>query len=145
MTFCPNTVVNAVNNDVGLSNEGSAMLLNADTVIQGTAGANISWTLDSEGTLTFSGTGEMNDYEYSTPPWTEGEYDVHTVLIGSGITSIGRYAFYNCDTLEGVTIPKSVQKIGYYAFYGCAALCDIYYCDSAVAILRIAVNMIDEP
>lgn len=47
----------------------------ADTTDSGTCGANLTWTLDSDGTLTISGTGEMEDYYPSnndtTAPWGE--------------------------------------------------------------------------
>ncbi|MBR5822426.1 MAG: leucine-rich repeat protein [Alistipes sp.] len=42
-----------------------------------------------------------------------------SVTIGSGVTTIGDYAFYNCDSLTSVTIPNSVTTIGRDAFYGC--------------------------
>ena len=36
----------------------------ADIIDSGTCGSNITWTLDSEGTLTFTGSGDMADYDY---------------------------------------------------------------------------------
>ena len=35
------------------------------------------------------------------------------------VTSIGKGAFYGCDKLTSVTIPKSVTSIGEEAFYTC--------------------------
>ena len=35
---------------------------------------------------------------------------------------IYKYAFYNCTTLESITIPDSVTSIGNSAFYGCTSL-----------------------
>ena len=37
----------------------------------------------------------------------------------TGLTSIGRYAFYGCEGLTSITIPNSVTSIGNEAFYGC--------------------------
>jgi len=39
----------------------------ADEIDSGTCGENLTWTLDSEGTLTISGIGEMSFTEQ--PPW----------------------------------------------------------------------------
>lgn len=52
--------------------------------------------------------------------------NLKTVMIGSGVTSIGENAFQGCN-LEIVTIPASVTTIGSYAFKGCGYLTDIIY------------------
>lgn len=38
------------------------------------------------------------------------------VVIPNGITTIGDYAFYNCSSLNNLSIPNSVKHIGYGAF-----------------------------
>ena len=45
--------------------------------------------------------------------------------IPAGITAIGAYAFYYCESLTNITIPNSVTEIGYYAFYRCTSLTSI--------------------
>ena len=44
---------------------------------------------------------------------------VTSIEIPDGVTSIGKYAFYNCSSLTSITIPNSVTSIGSGAFLGC--------------------------
>ena len=46
--------------------------------------------------------------------------DVTDVVIPDGVTSIGRHAFADCESLESVTIPDGVTSISNEAFYSCA-------------------------
>lgn len=94
----------------------------------GAQGGNVTWTLDSDGKLTFSGTGEMKDYVFNPSvsnslPWKF--CDVKLAVIENGITSIGDYAFWSCSSLTSVTIPDSITRIGAYAFYICSNLTNI--------------------
>ena len=50
---------------------------------------------------------------------------VQAVRLGSGVTSIGNYAFYNCHSLASITIPSGVTSIGNYAFNSCYSLASI--------------------
>ena len=87
--------------------------------------ANVTWVLDDNGTLTISGTGNMKDYDsvsYIFAPWYDARINIQTVVIGSGVTRIGNWAFYQCANLKSVTIPNSVTSIGSYAFRSCTSL-----------------------
>ncbi len=110
----------------------------ADVVASGTCGAdgdNLTWTLDSEGTLTISGEGKMKGYvSSSTIPWYSHWSVINTVVIEQGATSIGNYAFYYCSSLESVTIPDSVTSIGFYAFGNCSSLTSVTIPDSVTII-----------
>lgn len=44
------------------------------------------------------------------------------VTLAEGLTTIGDYAFVNCDGLESMNFPNSVTKIGSYTFRACPAL-----------------------
>ena len=44
------------------------------------------------------------------------------IIIPEGVTSIGRYAFHQCNRLQSVTIPDSVTSIEERAFYNCSIL-----------------------
>ena len=77
----------------------------------------------SEGVMTVSGTGAMANYaKSSATPWYSDRTDVETVVIESGVTSIGDNAFANCIKLESVSIPASVTSIGENAFSGCGSV-----------------------
>ena len=80
----------------------------------------------SEGTLTVSGTGAMADYATSNKtPWNSNKGNITSVVIESGVTSIGNFAFYMCTNLVSVTIPNSVTCIGICAFFGCTNLASV--------------------
>lgn len=102
----------------------------AEIISSGTCGANgdnLTWTIDDEGTLTISGTGEMNQFECSSDnmPWSSKKPLIQNVIISYGITNIGNAAFYNCENLTAVVIPDTVTSIGDSAFYGCSQLTSI--------------------
>lgn len=112
----------------------------------GKCGPSAYWSFDSStGTLTISGSGAMNDYEYGDYPWMDYRDSIQTIVIGDQITQIGRYAFtgtacstikfgknvrsigerafLECRNLNGdLTLPDSVQTIGTGAFQGCEKL-----------------------
>ena len=105
----------------------------AETVDSGTCGSNLTWELDGRGILTITGTGDMHDYHYyySNAPWYTHREQITSVILEEGVTTIGKYAFYNCDSLVSVTIPDSVTSIGWSAFRGCSSLTDVYITDIA--------------
>lgn len=100
----------------------------ADAVTSGSCGAegdgsNLTWTLDSDGVLTISGSGRMMDYSYyGCAPWYENRESVRMVNIGEGVTYIGDFAFRDCSSLTSVTIPEGVNSIGADVFYECSNL-----------------------
>ena len=102
----------------------------------GTFGANLTWTyIEATHTLTISGEGGMADYGYgSNAPWYSYRSDMTKAIIKEGVTSIGSYAFYECNGLTSVTIPNSVTSIGDWAFYGCSGLTSITIPNSVISI-----------
>lgn len=109
----------------------------ADAPTSGTCGENLTWTLDPAGTLTISGTGEMEEYQQVRDvPWYESRDQVKTAVIENGVTDIGDFAFDNCWSLTSVIIPESVTSIGKHALYGCRSLTS--------AILPVGVTTIGD-
>lgn len=113
----------------------------AAEVSSGTCGENLTWTLDAEGTLTISGTGEMAKVNtFVEWEWHEIREDIKKVVFDPGITSIGREAFAQCDNLESVSIPSSVTSIGDNAFSTCLNLTSINIPTSVTCIGDGAFN-----
>ena len=115
-----------------------ATALAADIVASGTCGAegdgsNLTWTLDSEGVLTISGSGDMHDYVYSSP-WHENGNQIRSVFMANGVTGIGNFAFYECISLTSMTIPDSATCIGNCAFKDCSSLASVTIPDSVASI-----------
>ena len=106
----------------------------ADIVASGECGngSDVTWTLDSEGTLTISGSGEMRDYYDES--WYSQMDLVKKVIIEHGVTSIGESAFNSCSGLLSVTIPESVTSIGSSAFSGCSVLTSVTIPESVTSI-----------
>ena len=124
----------------------------AGTVVKsgacGENGDKVKFALYSDGTLVFSGKGRLKGYSeeefssymkrtcpYASYQWheTDDEFDafsgyytgdetVKKVIINSGITAIGNYAFYDFSALTTVVIPDTVTEIGYNAFGYCKSL-----------------------
>lgn len=63
----------------------------------GTCGDNLSWKyIESTHTLTISGIGTMTNFSwYGGAPWYNIREKIETVILESGVTSIGNYAFYD--------------------------------------------------
>lgn len=97
----------------------------AAVTASGTCGADLTWALDSEGTLTISGIGEMDHYQQKGEPWYSHASSIRKVVVEPGVTSIGEYAFSYCSALTEVRLPEGLTAIGEAAFYKCTQLTDI--------------------
>lgn len=71
----------------------------------------------SNGTLTISGKGEMQNWgTHEDTPWYSIKEDIKSVIINNGVTTIGRWAFGYYNNLSSVTIPNTVTDIENSAF-----------------------------
>ncbi len=82
---------------------------------EGMCGDDAFYVFDMDtGILTITGTGAITE----EPWWSEDQ--IHTIVIGSGITEISSYMFDYLENLTRVTIPNTVTKIGEGAFGYCS-------------------------
>lgn len=88
----------------------------------GAEGNNLNWNLSAAGTLTVSGSGEMEQY-LDNPPWRESF--VRSLVIEEGVTSIGQFAFQSLESLTEVSLPESLASIGWSAFARCSKLKEV--------------------
>ena len=108
-----------------------------ELVDSGTCGENVTWTLDSEGLLTITGTGDMTNYTSSSEcPWYSESASIVSIVVGDDVTNIGNYAFENLGNLTTATLGSSVTTIGESAFYSCSSLISINIPDNAKTIER---------
>lgn len=86
-------------------------------------GENLTYSVDSKSkTLYISGYGDMYDWgtaDNPYPPYWTQRVNFDSVVIAEGVTSIGTYAFYQCDNIYDIIIPNSIKKIGDNSFYHC--------------------------
>ena len=86
-------------------------------------------------TLTVCGSGAMRDFQSAEEvPWRTHKDNIKTVVVGNGVTHIGDFSFYGCESLESVTIPNSVTSIGNFAFYGCHGINSLTLPDNLTTI-----------
>ncbi len=102
----------------------------------GECGSNVSWQLTEDRVLIISGTGNMTNYDEwdPVPTWFDAEKYINSVVIKKGVTSIGDYAFYDCDGITSITIPNSVTSIGAGTFSDCDGITSITIPNSVTSI-----------
>ena len=98
-------------------------LISSGTCGDNSSGNNTQWKLTKAGTLIITvGTGYTEggiaDFAYGKAPWYQDIYDsgIRCLIIGSGIKTIGSYAFADCTDLAEIIVPDGVISIGNGAF-----------------------------
>lgn len=84
-----------------------------DTTIRGECGSNLKWSLNEDtGVLRITGSGEMSDYHSADgleSPWHDYAASIKSVVIGSGVKTVGNYAFAGLKNLKSVEIKRRAQ------------------------------------
>ena len=92
-----------------------------------------TWKLTSDGTLTFSPSGQLFNGKCNMKnywkvngvlslPWGEYAELITKVVIEDGIHAVGQMAFYELPNLQEVVLGKDVEEIRNYAFKNCTGL-----------------------
>ena len=103
-------------------------------VEQGQCGDNLYWTI-SDGVLSITGSGAMYDYTAEAlAPWYGQLANITTINLPDGLTSIGAWAFYDCDAISSISIPNTVTAIGNEAFYHCSSLTSLSIPDAVTTL-----------
>ena len=120
---------------------------NVENVIPGTT---LTWSYNTATrSLNIRGTGAIPSYtSAAATPWAAYATDITAIMVQTGITgignyafsgiagvtdlylpatltSIGAYAFSNCTSLKSIEIPAAVQTINEYTFFNCVSLEDV--------------------
>ena len=100
---------------------------NSTVTNTGSCGENVTWSLDSDGVVTVSGTGEMSNYGWygdvnPNRVFQDLSGSVRKVVIEDGVKNVGSSVFFRLENLTDVTIPDSVTSIGVDSFNYCTAL-----------------------
>ena len=91
------------------------------------------WDTNSDGELSYdeaAAVTTLSDYFWYNSTITS----FNELQYFTGLTSIGRLAFYYCSGLTSITIPNSVTSIGNFAFEGCSGLTSITIPNSVTSI-----------
>ena len=81
-----------------------------------------------------------NPLYYAGHLYLNGE-EIKDLVIPNSVTSIGNYAFFDCDDLISVTIPNSVTSIGGGAFSSCSGLTSVTIPNSVTSIGNSAFSV----
>lgn len=117
----------------------------AETVASGSAGDSVNWVLTDDGTLTISGSGDMVSYNSGTYqdaysyPWYSYRDSISSLVVQSGVTSVGRYAFGTSSySFSSVSLSDSIVRIEDYAFQ--SSLRNLSWIDLPKSLASIGVQ-----
>ena len=81
-------------------------------IASGSCGDNLTWKLTDEGELYIEGKGEIQDRS-----WDDYKNDIKSIFISEGVTGIEMFAFYDCGSLNTISLPSTLGTVGAFAFY----------------------------
>ena len=98
----------------------------------------LTWELDTEGVLSFSGQGGTGGYSFydgrSRPAWHSLREYIRTIDVGRGADSVGENSFRDCAYALSASLPDGLESIGAGAFQYCLAMTEVNIPSSARSI-----------
>ena len=90
----------------------------------GSNGDNVVWSFEpSSGHLSITGAGEMKSYANSALiPWYSHHQSIKSITVGEGVTSIGSWAFADCESLTSASLPSTLTELGNCVFLDCDSI-----------------------
>ena len=118
-----------------------------ETLASGSCGETVTWTLTTDGNLTLSGNGAVENYDsYKNTPWYEYISKITKLTVGKDITILGDNSFSCCTNLEEVVFEEnsSLKKINGSVFYNCKKLVSVMLPDTVTSIYGRAFKNCEE-
>ncbi|MDE6626907.1 MAG: leucine-rich repeat domain-containing protein [Lachnospiraceae bacterium] len=130
-----------------VAEDDAALSMNGDmnVAVEGECGANLQYTLYTDGSMSVTGQGDMEDYVESAAPWAGMKAEIIKLVIGAGVDSIGAGAFADCENLQSVEVSALSDEdrtftISSRAFAGCTALQTVILPDKTFDIAKDAFS-----
>ena len=102
----------------------------AAVVESGSCGDSATYTLDSTGLLTISGTGAVKKSFWNV----SFRSSIKRVVVQEGITELPEKCFWDCTALTSVQLPSTLTGIANYAFSSCTGLKQIVIPEGVVSV-----------
>ena len=94
--------------------------------VTGICGDNLTWVYDMQTcTLTISGEGEMENYDYQNYPWSQYSDVTEKLIVNERVTTIGEYGFTDFKNLVDINLPSTLERINYRAFTYCTSVISV--------------------
>ena len=84
----------------------------ADIIASGDCDYGLTWTLDADGLLTISGSGEMKAYGWGGFPWNAYSDSVKKIVLKNGVRTVADHAFRNLNNLQSFIAEGPLDSVG---------------------------------
>ncbi len=112
----------AVTWDKSLNTGLKAAAKHFSAVASGKAGSFLTWTVQNDGFLVFSGSGAMYNWSNKEEvPWYPYRSRITNISL-TNVSGVGSYAFSGLERITSISIPNTVNSVGEGAFLDCIAL-----------------------